>query len=339
MREALGRARSHDPGAVCRLLIDGDAAASAAAVTAALHAHFDAEIHAVTPRHLWPDGSGQLVVERAGQAWLVRRFGPGRPFERVVGDGAVLAHLEQHQIAAERVVPTRTGDLAVRLDDGSLLVTELVPGVEPEGSADQLRQLGEILGRLHALDRPTGDRYLGRRAGSTPSEDLAFARTRLQQVAARVDRTQRSEHDRLHAALSATRDCDRCPSALIHPDAHAANSLVTSDGSVVLVDWDGAGRGPRIASLGWLLFDAGLRHPDGVEAVLEGWCRHQRPTPIELDHLGDAIRFRPLTHAVRSFAAAIEGQDQEPRWWGDRLEEAAPFAERARRVLLPLADA
>ena len=312
---------------------------SDAFVSAALQAHFDAEIRSITPRHVWPDGSGQFVVERTtGPAWMVRCFGTGRPFDRVVGDGAVLAHLEHNEVAAERVVRTRQGSLALPLDGMSLLVTQFVEGVEPDGTADQLRELGETLGRLHALSQPRTDRYLTRQAGSTPKEDLAFARSRLQQVASRVDDQRRQEFDRLRAAVDTTRDCERCPSSLVHPDAHAGNAVLTNDGTIVLVDWDGAGQGPRIASLGWLLFDAGLRHPEGVEAVLDGWCRHQRPTPIEVDRLGDGIRFRPLTHAVRSFAAGIDGDDPEPRRWGDRLGEAESITARARRILLPLAD-
>lgn len=44
-----------------------------------------------------------------------------------------------------------------------------------------------------------------------------------------------------------------------------ANALDTGDG-VTIVDWTGAGRGPRLWSLGFLLFAAGARSPKAVDA-------------------------------------------------------------------------
>jgi thiamine kinase-like enzyme len=43
------------------------------------------------------------------------------------------------------------------------------------------------------------------------------------------------------------------PQALVHPDPCGANAIVTSAGRPVLVDWTGAGPGPRVLSLAGLL--------------------------------------------------------------------------------------
>lgn len=100
----------------------------------------------------------------------------------------------------------------------------------------------------------------------------------------------------------------------------------------MLLDWDRVGQGPRLASLGWALFDAAVRErgAGGVEAVFTGWASYQRLTATEIERLPDAIRYRPLTHAVRSFAARIKGTSDEPRQWGDRYEEAESVAARVR---------
>lgn len=307
---------------------------SGAELAGVLRARYGVTVRSTASQLEWPDGAGLYFIDQvAGPAVVVRRSGSARPFERVVGDGAVLAYLEANGILAERVVPALDGALAVRDGETSLLVTVDAGGTPAVASADHFRQLGAVLGQLHDLRPPADDRYLARRAGSTPLEDLRVARSQLQTVSARAGPHQRSERDALQTALDATSECEDCPTALVHPDAHLGNALIDEAGDLVLVDWVGAGRGPRIASLGWALYDAGLRSEDGIEAVLDGWCSRCKPTSIELDRLGDAIRFRPLTHAVRSFAAAIAGEDDQPRQWDDRYQEADAFAARARQIL------
>src|SRR6202007_1454055 len=68
------------------------------------------------------------------------------------------------------------------------------------------------------------------------------------------------------------------------------NVIVTADGPV-LVDWTGAGRGPRLASLAALLHSAG---PDHAGDVLEGYRRHTNLTGEELDRLVGGPGVRPL---------------------------------------------
>jgi hypothetical protein len=60
------------------------------------------------------------------------------------------------------------------------------------------------------------------------------------------------------------------------------------------VDWTGAGRGPRLWSLGFLLFAAGARSPKLVDVVISRYRRHVELSPDEMDRLPDAIRARPL---------------------------------------------
>jgi Ser/Thr protein kinase RdoA (MazF antagonist) len=208
-----------------------------------------------------------------------------------------------------------------------------------------LAQLGEVVGRLHAIPPASpNDPFLSRRAGSLPREDLAFGRSCLARVAGRIPSERLREFDALSAALEVTNDCEDLPGGLIHPDGHLANALRTPAGRLVLFDWDGAGQGLRIAALGLLLFSCAVQAPEEpfvppdlsrVDAVLAGYQRHYTLSSAELDRLPDAVRFRPLVIAARTLAASIEkGEAGDVSGWWSRYAEADRVAARARNVVL-----
>jgi Ser/Thr protein kinase RdoA (MazF antagonist) len=62
---------------------------------------------------------------------------------------------------------------------------------------------------------------------------------------------------------------------------------------MVLVDWAGAGRGPRLWSLAFLLY-AAAKEPRRAGAVLLGYREHVMLEAEELDRLGAVARARPL---------------------------------------------
>ena len=80
------------------------------------------------------------------------------------------------------------------------------------------------------------------------------------------------------------------PEAFLHPDPVKGNVIVTPCGPV-LVDWAGAGRGPRLASLAALLHTAGPRHAGDV---LAGYQAHVGLTADEFDRLEGVLWIRPL---------------------------------------------
>jgi len=63
---------------------------------------------------------------------------------------------------------------------------------------------------------------------------------------------------------------------------------------MVLVDWAGAGRGPRLWSLAFLLFTEAAKEPRRAGAVLLGYREHVTLEAEELDRLGAVARSRPL---------------------------------------------
>jgi thiamine kinase-like enzyme len=76
----------------------------------------------------------------------------------------------------------------------------------------------------------------------------------------------------------------------VHPDPVRGNVVVTPDGPV-LVDWTGAGTGPRLASLAGLLHSAGPRH---APAALAGYREHVELTAAELDRAEGVLWIRIL---------------------------------------------
>ena len=80
------------------------------------------------------------------------------------------------------------------------------------------------------------------------------------------------------------------PHAFVHPDFVPANAIPTPDERLVIVDWAGAGRGPRLWSLGFLLWASGARSMRLVDVVVSRYRRHVVLEPEELTRLAWAIR-------------------------------------------------
>jgi Ser/Thr protein kinase RdoA (MazF antagonist) len=70
-----------------------------------------------------------------------------------------------------------------------------------------------------------------------------------------------------------------------------------------------------------------------VDAVLAGYSARHRLSAAELDHLGHAIRFRPLAIAARELAATIERGETilRPGWWSG-WQQSDEIAARARQA-------
>ena len=61
--------------------------------------------------------------------------------------------------------------------------------------------------------------------------------------------------------------------------------------------------------------------------LIDGFCKRHVPSDAELDRLPDAIRFRPLTVAVRN---AAQGN---PEGWWSWFVKADELASRARELI------
>jgi Ser/Thr protein kinase RdoA (MazF antagonist) len=199
---------------------------------------------------------GVFRVDRLnGKPVVARLFSERRAHDAVLGDLAVLEQLRAAGFPAERPFDTKSVSIH---DNRSVLVTDFVRGA-PKSLAPvgPVMALGALVGRLHRLAMPTGgaDRpasALHHYAEGTPADELRVARGWLRDIEPRVADADRDQLDVLRRALAEADDATGLPEAFVHPDPVPKNAVFTKDGPV-LVDWAGAGRGPRLASLALVL--------------------------------------------------------------------------------------
>jgi len=279
------------------------------------------------------------VQAEGAPGWVLRVY-PSESEAAVAADATVLAFLERRGYPAERVVPTRSGAAWARRSIGVALLSTFVNGRATGFSPADLRRLGAALGRLHAL--PLDDSLPLPRARMLPRGEIAYARSCLAAVADRVPAELHDRYAAVEAALDAVDWCEDLPDVLVHNDCHPGNSVRTPDGRVVLVDWEGAGRGPAVVDLGFLLvsgeitaFGPNRLRPDPrrLAAIVDGYREHRAPELRELERLPSAVRFRSLVAAAGSLARRVErrASDGEPPWWWARYLAADEIAARVRR--------
>jgi len=299
-----------------------------------LPAHL-AERWGVEVRSVTPLDAGVARVDLAGDApWVARVFPPERPVERVEGDAEVLALLAAAGIPAER--PART-DPVSSLDGRPVLVTTFVAGGAPPPGGGTLTRLADLLGRVHALPpapgaaaRPGGSLHHVPGYEGLPREDLALAAALLDDARPAVPARARRTVDRLGDEVAAADDCGDLPSALGHPDPVAKNAIAGPDGGLTLVDWTGAGRGPRVAGLAVLLSETRGR-PPAVERVASAYAHHVRLEDAELARLGAAVLIRQLWLAAWMTWSTVArgGAPSGHEWWQPDRSYAERLGARA----------
>jgi Ser/Thr protein kinase RdoA (MazF antagonist) len=257
--------------------------------------------------------AGVFRVDRSdGPPWVARLFVTGREGSRVEGDAEVLRFLERHDIPAERCAhpePVST------LDGRAVLVTEYVEGKAAASTRGVRRKLGELLGRMNTMEtepgptqRPAGSLHHLPDYEGRPAQDLAAARALLADLDGRVDPAHREVYESLQGLLDKGDGGDGLPDGLLHPDATRGNVIATPDG-LVLVDWTGAGTGPRLASLAVLLQSGG---PKPVADLLAGYRVHVSLTAEELDRVEGVLWIRPLWLACWQCWLAVVSPNVRP---------------------------
>jgi Ser/Thr protein kinase RdoA (MazF antagonist) len=267
-----------------------------------------------------------------GGSWVVRLFPSDRPIADVKGDAAVLRFLEKSDFPAER----SAGDVSVHEGQG-VLVTEYIKGSKPKIDTATQSRLGDLLGRLHSMKgvpkpvrRPAGALHLYTVDHAVRSE-IDTARAALEAGAFRgTDKA----WERLRAALASADDFSSLPTALIHPDPASVNAIL-SGGQIRLIDWSGAGYGPRVLGLGLLLSAASSGKTfkrEWVDAIMNAYSAHVSLQKKELQGLEAAIEHRLLVHEVYSWSVgrAMQRKPPSPRYWPRDNEGIAKMADYIR---------
>jgi Ser/Thr protein kinase RdoA (MazF antagonist) len=291
---------------------------------------------------------GVWHVRRAdGPDWVARWFNLRRPVVEVQGDADILRYLQERGFPAERCAFAA----AVWVMDGhGVLLTEWAQPVPRERrreairAAGGLRQLGALLGQLHTL-LPEGDlgpAAVSRAGGSwhhlahgLPSAEVSAASAMLAGAAQRFSGLPGGDEAAfaaLQAAVAALDSGEGLPVALSHPDFVLANVVATDEGMVV-VDWAGAGHGPRAWSLAFLLYAEGAKDLRRVDLVLAGYRRHVTLEAAELDRLADLVVARPLVLTAWSVCTGRITPSQAMAGLPELKTLAGAIASRARAAL------
>ena len=297
-----------------------------------LAAHLEARYGIQASRLAELDLGVYRVGRRDGPDWVARVFAAGRPIAAAEGDAALLRRLEQDEFPAERCAAQEP----VSAHEGQgVLVTRYLEGTRADGSRRTCSQLGSLLGRLHTLPsdrvRDGGGWHHLVHQGS-PAAEIAAARSLLDEAAPRLPADQRPLLAALRAELDRADGCADLPQALIHPDFVPANAIAGPDGGLALVDWTGAGRGPRLYPLAFLLWAAGCRGPARLDAVVAGYREHITPTDDEIGRLAGAIWARPLMLACWTVLAGRKGLAETVADLAAGRELAERFADQAARA-------
>jgi len=303
-------------------------AATGPSVARHLHERYGIEVAAMEALDL-----GVFRVDRRdGPSWVARVFPVDRPLADVRAEAELLGALEESGFPAERCAH----DEPVSDWSGqAVLVTEFVEPAAPLKPGRPAALLGGMLGALHTragTQFRSGGAWHHLSLSGGPREEIAAAGELLDDAVDQVPARQLAMFDRLREAVERADDCDDLPHALVHPDCAPANAVPTPDERLVIVDWTGAGRGPRLWSLGFLLFAAGAVHPRLVELAVSRYRKRISLEPEELDRLDGAIGGRPLMldcwsycHGRRSLAETVERIDAN-------VELANRIAAQARRA-------
>jgi Ser/Thr protein kinase RdoA (MazF antagonist) len=276
------------------------------------------------------------VTQAEASDWVARVFPAARPVSAAEGDARVLQALAQGGFPAERCA---AGSPVSVLDGQAVLVTEFLAGERPRGNGRTYAILGALLGRLHARageGLPPGGGWHHLALAGTPADEIAVAQSLLAELEAAAGVRDADGFAVLDEALEAAAATTvGLPEAFVHPDFVPVNAITRPDeaeGPPTIVDWTNAGRGPRVWSLGFVLWAAGARDLRLVDAFVSRYRRHASLAEAELAALPVAIAARPLTMSIWGLAV---GRGQVAKAGSDHhavARQAQEIASRARRA-------
>jgi Ser/Thr protein kinase RdoA (MazF antagonist) len=265
-----------------------------------LSTHLDAQ-YSIQAAKLIKLDQGVFRIDRhdSSKSWVARIFPPTRPIEIVHGDAKILRLLQDTEFPSERCAHPEP--VSTTSNGHNILVTEFVEGRRARKGEQIFRKLGDLLGRLHSI--PFGTTGAAARRGGVwhhlcdeggPREEIKAILSLLEAAKERVPVDEIPQFEELKSKLQNADDFEDLPTAFVHPDFVPSNTITTANGDLVIVDWAGAGTGPRISSLGFLLWAAGNRSMAQVKDVFTAYSSHFKLEEAELARLANAISLRPL---------------------------------------------
>jgi len=258
-----------------------------------------------------------------GAPWIARVYPPARPAASVEGEAAILRFLQRHDYPAERLA---VDDAISELDGASVLVTEFVESRPLPAGPDKMAILGDMLGRLHALELDESVSRSGGAAGDdpnhegSPKQDRAAALSFLAAVDTEVAPEGRELLDQLREQVRSADSGEGLPQTLVHGNLlHNPDHVLLAETGPLAINWRTAGRGPRLSDLAYLVWGAEWAGGKGVQAAVDAYSHHIELTDDEIGRLEAVMYLRPLYLACFDFRRSVANGEQPTGnewWWG-----------------------
>ena len=300
----------------------------------------DLVLDAVGACGLWPDGRLLALNSYENRVWqigiedaapvIAKFYRPGRWNDAAIAE----EHAFACELAADElpvVAPLAFGGRTLLSQAGYRYALYprrggRAPSLE---SAEQLKWLGRLIARLHAVGSRSAFQQRGRIERATLIERPAQAVLASPLLPPHLADAYRAAVQRLDAAVAARMEAVGPLRQLrLHGDCHPGNLLWT-DAGPHFVDLDDARMGPAVQDL-WM-----LAHDDAaMDALLEGYASMRDFDPAELALIPALRAMRQVHHAGwiaqrwtdPAFPAAFPFA-AEPRWWEQHVADLHELAD------------
>jgi Ser/Thr protein kinase RdoA (MazF antagonist) len=250
------------------------------------------------------------------KTWVLRVMQLPNVFEAFTETAYLLESLEQAHYPAPTVRRTRAGDRVGWLDGWATLLLSYMDGTQIERAPAGLCSLAQTTARLHSLRfKPLRNLRYGRCHPNT----IVGTGNQLAQASGRVPARFQPFILDLYQAMLDLQKYKWSALTITHGDCWYQNAISTSNGNVVLVDWDNAGIGLPILDLGYLLLTShfDVTQPLNVKpeeaiirSILEGYQRERHMLYEETQLLEEAMHFL-LAFQIAKQIAYQENRSQE----------------------------
>ncbi|HEU5380430.1 MAG TPA: phosphotransferase [Ktedonobacteraceae bacterium] len=284
-----------------------------------------------------------------GTSYVLRAFRADVKAE-LTGHAAVLDYLLKRGYVAPQVMRTRDGAVLACYEGWTALLISFLAGEIANFTLPSLYLLAACAGHLHML---THDILVDTARGHLPDSRLrptqsaSQAVEKLTQALSVVpDALYPFCEDALQALqrIQQAQQASLLPETIIHGDCWPGNAVQTCSGNVSLIDWDGAGIGPAVLDIGYLLLTCHLGKPqlpsmepdeERIAVVVRGYCQQRKITAAELNVLEDAVLYDVARRAgLEQRFSTLSDNSSEEIWWQKmlaRYQVSSKIAKIARR--------
>lgn len=289
------------------------------------------------------DDRGVYRVDAPGHPpYVLRAYQRERAaVSHLAGSATTLLFLEEADFPAPRIHRTKYEELIGQMQGWSTLLLTYFPGEMAGSTVAEFQQLGALLARLHCLDI-TQTSYPLPPCRWQPNQKIADWLTQLQAVAPAVPPELQGLHAFSIAILSQVLQWPSMPTGLLHADPNSFNAIRTSIDERILIDWDGAGVGPALLDLGYLLLTAHATLPlwpwieaNGalIAAIMRGYRLVRPLAEQEWRALPIAVCFNDAVWAAQAIPQIIDRDWRQNRTltrFGTRYPMLAAIGEIAQ---------